>query len=91
MQHAVVVAVQVKAVRMQQLQVLLQLLRGVPPFAQLAHDKLISLAIFARPLTVTKEFVIAREGSAVDSMYIIQQGTAVCRLELTSHRPALSS
>ena len=72
------IAVQVKALRMQQLQVLLELLRGVPPLSQLAHDKLISLAIFARPLTVTKDCVIAREGDAVDTLYIIQQGNGAC-------------
>lgn len=72
--------VQVKAVRLQQLGLLLDLLQGVPPFAQLPHDKLISLAIFVRPITCTKDCVIAREGDAVDTMYIIQQGTVACRI-----------
>ena len=70
------VSLQVKAVRMQQLEELLKLLQGIPPFAQLAHDKLISLAVFLRPVTIAKNSVIAREGDAVNTLYIIQQGTA---------------
>lgn len=73
------IGVQVKAVRLQQLGCLLNLLQGVPPFAQLPHDKLISLAIFARPVPVLQDSVIAREGDPVDTMYIIQKGLLVCR------------
>lgn len=61
---------------MQQLEELLKLLQGIPPFAQLAHDKLISLAVFLQPVTIAKDSVIAREGDAVSTLYIIQRGTA---------------
>ena len=69
---------QVRALQQQQLEALLGLLQGLQPFADLGRDKLVSLAIFVRPLTVPKDQVIVQQGDPVDTLYLIKQGDIPC-------------
>ena len=65
---------QVRALQQQQLEDLLGLLQGVPPFAALGKTTLLSLAIFARPLRVPKDQTIVRQGDPVSAFYLIKEG-----------------
>ena len=69
---------QVRALQQQQLEALLGLLQGLQPFADLGRDKLVSLAIFVRPLMVPKDHVIVQQGDPVDTLYLIKQGDIPC-------------
>ncbi len=74
--------VQVRALQQQQLEDLLGLLQGVGPFADLGREKLISLAIFVRPVGVPKDHTIVKQGDPVDGLYIIRQGRCLLSTQL---------
>ena len=70
--------IQVRALQLQQLEGLLGFLHGVPPFADLSREQLISLAIFLRPSRAPKGQVIVKQGQPVDTFYLIQEGLMPC-------------
>lgn len=81
-----VLAVQVRSLQVRQLEGLLGLLQGVPPFAGLGREKLVSLAIFLRPFTAPKDQVIVRQGQVVDTLYLIKQGQQPCQQSCQQHQ-----
>lgn len=60
--------------QLEQLEGLLGLLQGVPPFAGLGREQLISLAIFLRPSTAPKGQVLVKQGQPIDTFFLIKQG-----------------
>lgn len=84
-------SLQVRALQQQQLEELLVLLKGVKPFADLGRQKLISLAIFVRPLAVTKDQTIVKQGEPVDTFYLISTGQVLLTVALDNTSTASAS